>query len=163
MYKAKHKHLLADKQFGSRKFKSAIYQCLNKHLFDNLVRFKHNPVALCSNNVKSCYDWITLLAATLCLCCLGGPLPMISSMIITIHEMEHHIWTKFGDSSISASKHTWKEAIGHWSGEWGGPSDMGSSQLTHSQHYEVRQMLCTLNSSCIQGRKEDGRVCVCQW
>jgi len=32
-------------------------------------------------------------------------------MITTIHKMEHHIRIKFGDSSISVSKHTWKEAI----------------------------------------------------
>jgi len=67
MYKAKQEHLLTDKQFGSCKFKPAIYQCLNKHLFYNLVRFKCNPAALCSNHAKSCYDWITLLAATPCL------------------------------------------------------------------------------------------------
>jgi len=37
MYKAKQEHLLVEEQFGSHKFKSAIYQCLNKHLFYNLV------------------------------------------------------------------------------------------------------------------------------
>jgi len=36
---------------------------------------------------------------------------MISSMITTIHEMEHHIRTKYGVSSVSASKRTWNEAI----------------------------------------------------
>jgi len=40
MYEAEQEHLLADKQFGSRKFKAAIHQCLNKHLFYDLVRFK---------------------------------------------------------------------------------------------------------------------------
>jgi len=47
---------------------------------------------------------------------------MISSMITTIHEMEHHIRTKFGDSSVSTSKHTWKEAItGIGQGNGAGP------------------------------------------
>jgi len=36
MYKAEQEHLLADKQFGSCKFKAVIHQCLNKHLFYNL-------------------------------------------------------------------------------------------------------------------------------
>jgi len=37
MYKAEQEHLLANEQFGSCKFKSVIYQCLNKHLFYDLV------------------------------------------------------------------------------------------------------------------------------
>jgi len=68
MYQAKQAHLLAEEQFGSRKFKSAIHQCLNKQLFYDIIRFKRQLAALCSNDAKSCYDWITLLAAALCLC-----------------------------------------------------------------------------------------------
>jgi len=40
MYKAEQEHLLADEQFSSHKFKSAIYQCLNKQLFYDLIHFK---------------------------------------------------------------------------------------------------------------------------
>jgi len=108
MYQAESAHLLADEQFGSCKFKSAIHQCLNKHLFYDLVRFQRQPVALCSNNAKSCYNCITLLAATLCLCWLGSSLPMAQSMITTLHEMVHHIQTTYGDSTISASRTTWQ-------------------------------------------------------
>jgi len=103
MYQAEQAHLLAEEQFDSQKFKAAIYQCLNKQLFYDIVRFKQQLAALCSNNAKSCYDRITLLAAALCLCQLGSTQPMVASMITTLHEMEHHICTIFGDSSISAS------------------------------------------------------------
>jgi len=122
MYRVEQAHLLADEQFSSHKFKSAIYQCLNKQLFYNLIHFSWQLAALCSNDAKSCYDQITLLAATLCLCRLGGTQPMVSSMISTIHEMEHHIYTTFGDSTISASHQTWKEPIaGIGQGNGAGP------------------------------------------
>jgi len=39
MFWAKDAHLLAEEQFGSRKYKLAIHQCLNKQLFYNLVWF----------------------------------------------------------------------------------------------------------------------------
>jgi len=111
MFRAEDAHLLAEEQFGSRKYKLAIHQCLNKQLFYDLVQFQRRPTVLCSNDAKSCYDRITLLAVVLCLCHLGGSLPMIQSMITTIHEMEHHICTTFGDSKISASRATWQAPI----------------------------------------------------
>jgi len=111
MYQAEQEHLLAEEQYGSHKYKSAIHQCLNKQLFYDLVHFKWQPAALCSNDAKSCYDWITLLATALCLCQCGGSQPMISSMITTLHEMQHHIWTTFGDSAAHASRETWKSPI----------------------------------------------------
>jgi len=122
MFCTKDAYLLAEEQFGSRKYKSAIHQCLNKQLFYNLVRFQRRPVTLCSNDAKSCYDRITLLAAALCLCCLGGTLPMIQSMITMIHEMEHHICTMFGDSKISVSRTSWQAPIaGIGQGNGAGP------------------------------------------
>jgi len=40
MFQAEDAHLLAEEQFGSRKYKSAIHQCLNKQLFYDLVQFQ---------------------------------------------------------------------------------------------------------------------------
>jgi len=111
MYRAEDAKLLAEEQYGSQKYKSAIYQCLNKQLFYDLVRFRKCPAALCSNDAKSCYDQITLLAAALCLCRLGGSQPMVASMITTFYEMEHHIQTMFGDSQISTSWANWDAPI----------------------------------------------------
>jgi len=95
MYQAEQVHLLTDKQFGSCKFKSAIYQCLKKQLFYDLIHFSRQLEALCSNNAKSCYDHIVLLVAALCLCCwvLGATSPTMFSMINTIYGMNHHIQT----------------------------------------------------------------------
>jgi len=53
--------LLAPEQYGSRNRKSAIIQCLNKCLFYDLLWFRRQPAALCSNDAKSCYNRITLL------------------------------------------------------------------------------------------------------
>jgi len=79
-------------------------------------------VALCSNNAKSCYDQITLLAMALCLCHLGGSQPMVQSMITMIHKIEHHICTTFGDSKISALHATWQAPIaGIGQGNGAGP------------------------------------------
>jgi len=122
MYQAEQAHLLAEEQYGSQKFKAAIYPCLNKHFFKDLVRFKWRLAALCSNDVKSCYDWITLLAAALCLCCLGSTQSMVASMIKTLHNMEHHIRTKFGDSLSLALRATWHTPIvGIGQGNGAGP------------------------------------------
>jgi len=111
MFQVENAHPLAEEQFGCCKFKSAIHQCLNKQLFYDLVQFKRQPAALCSNDAKSCYDQITLLMAALCLCWLGGSQPMVQSMITTINEMEHHIHTTFWDSKICASQATWQTLI----------------------------------------------------
>ena len=122
MYQAEQENLMAAEQFGSRKFKSAIFQCLNKQLFYDLTRFRRAAAALCSNDAKSCYDRITLLAAVLCLCRLGCPQPAVQSMITTIHEMNHHIRTTFGDSALSANRQTWQAPIaGIGQGNGAGP------------------------------------------
>jgi len=104
-------NLLSKEQYGSCKHKSAIYQCLNKNLFYDLIQFKRQPAALCSNDVKSCYNWITLLAMALCLIQFWGSQPMIHSMITTFHKMQHHIQTTFGNSTQSASHNTWQTPI----------------------------------------------------
>jgi len=122
MYQAEQERLLADEQFGSRKFKSAIFQCFNKLLLYDLARFRRTPMALCSNDAKSCYDQITLVAATLCLCRLGCPFASVQSMITTLHDMQHHIRTTFGDSHTSASRKKWHAPIaGIGQGNGAGP------------------------------------------
>jgi len=60
--------LLAVEQYGSRCQKDMITQCLNKRLWYDYIRSTRQPVALCSNDAKSCYDQIVLLIATLCMC-----------------------------------------------------------------------------------------------
>jgi len=116
-------NLLAEEQYGSRKHKAAVLQCLNKGLFYDLLRQGKRPAALCSNDAKSCYDRITLLAAALSLCRLGATISSVQSMLATIHGMNHHIRTAFGDSIQAAGRHTWKTPIaGIGQGNGAGPS-----------------------------------------
>jgi len=73
--------------------------------------FMMQSKALCSNDVKSCYDQITLLMATLCLCQFGSSMTMVDSMITILYEMEHHIRSTFGDLMTHASCCTWQALI----------------------------------------------------
>jgi len=97
---------LANEQYDSHWNKAMVLQYLNKGLFYNLMQFWKCPAALCSNDAKSCYDHIALLAAALCLCRLGAPIPAVQSMVKTIHGMHHHICTAYGNSQQLASLHS---------------------------------------------------------
>jgi len=103
--------LLVHKQYGSRKAKAAITQCLNKCLWYDHVHFQQEPAALCSNDAKSCYDCIVLLAAALWLCHWGASIPVVTSMITTFEGMTHHIWTAFGDSSQGEGRKQWSHPV----------------------------------------------------
>jgi len=123
MINAETLELLADEQYGSCQHKAAVLQCLNKGLFYNLIRQWRRLAALCSNNVKSCYEQITLLVAVLSLCWLGTPLPTAQSMMKALHRMNHHIRMMYGDSQQSASRKTWNKPIaGISQGNGTGPS-----------------------------------------
>ena len=91
MFHAELHQQMAREQYGSRKEKAADIQCLNKRLLYDYTRFTHKPLALCSNDAKSCYDRIVLIIAALCLCRLGAPKPYVQSMVNTIHGMQHHV------------------------------------------------------------------------
>ncbi len=115
-------NLLAPEQYGSRKKKSAIAQCLNKLLFYDIICFRWQPAALCSNNAKSCYGRIVLLVVALCLCRLGASHLSVFSMISTLHQMEHSICTMFGDSKKAGSHKNWGKPIaGIGQGNGAGP------------------------------------------
>jgi hypothetical protein len=58
-------HIKAEKQYGNRKDKAAIEQCLNKRLTFDLARQLKRPLAMCSIDAKSCYDRILYYVASL--------------------------------------------------------------------------------------------------
>jgi len=123
MQRAEECSLLAPEQYGSRNRKSAIIQCLNKCLFYDLLRFHCQPAALCSNDAKSCYDRITLLAAALCLCRMGATIPAVTSMVDTLHGMQNHVRTTHGDSSQAKGRKQWNSpTAGIGQGNGAGPS-----------------------------------------
>jgi len=103
--------LLAVEQYGSRRHKDAITQCLNKRLWYDYIRSTRQPAALCSNDAKSCYDRIVLLIAALCMCRLGASKPSVLSMLATIRDMRHHTRTVHGDSTRFVSRQTWNQPV----------------------------------------------------
>jgi len=90
MQTAESHRLLAPEQFGSWKSKATGTQCLNKWLFYDLYWCLCAPAVLCSNDAKSCYDWILLIIAALCLCHFGATKAATKSMITTLAQLHHH-------------------------------------------------------------------------
>jgi len=122
MFHAEEQQQMAKEQYGSRKEKLANIQCLNKRLLYDYARHTHEPMALCSNDAKSCYDRIVLIVAALCLCRLGAPKTAIQSMVSTIHGMQHHVRSTYGDSNVSQGRAQWTELIaGIGQGNGAGP------------------------------------------
>jgi len=111
MFNAKAHNQMAPEQYGSCKEKSAAIQCLNKCLLYNYVCYTHTPLAVCSNDAKSCYDRIVLIIAALSLCQLGVDKAAVQSMISTLHGMQHHVWSTFGDSKTSQGRKVWGAPI----------------------------------------------------
>jgi len=122
MFNAEQYLQMALEQYGSQKEKLAGIQCLNKRLLYDYTRSTHRPLALCSNNAKSCYDCIVLIVAALCLCHLEAPKPKVQSMITTLHKMQHHIRSTYGDSTQSQGQQQWAAPIaGIGQGNGAGP------------------------------------------
>jgi len=96
-------NLFANEQYGSHRNKAAVLQCLNKGLFYDLLHQWKCPAALCSNDAKSRYGQITLLAVALSLCWLGTSIQAVQSMLKTIHSMNHHIQMAYSDSQQSTN------------------------------------------------------------
>ncbi len=101
MQLAENNNLLAPEQYGSRKNKAAITQCLNKRLFYDYHQFTQHPAVVCLNNAKSCYDQIVLIIAALSLCHLGAPHSAVRSMIQMLAHLNHHVCMAFGSSQSS--------------------------------------------------------------
>jgi len=110
---------MAREQYSSQKEKLAATQYLNKRL---LFCCQHIPMALCSNDAKSCYDQIVLIVAALCLCRLGADKAAVQSMIGTLHDMQHHVRSTYRDSKTLQGWHEWGTPItGIGQGNGAGP------------------------------------------
>jgi len=80
-------------------------------LWYNYVQTQKTPAALCSNDAKSCYDWIVLLVAALCMCQLRAAKSLLLGMVKVLHGMHHHTQTAHGDSSWYTSRLTWETPV----------------------------------------------------
>ena len=90
--------ILAPEQYGSRKFMRAIDHALNKRLVMDIARQKKIPAAICSCDLKSCYDRIGHAFASLAMQRGGAPIEPIICMFETIQKLIHSVRTGFGDS-----------------------------------------------------------------
>jgi hypothetical protein len=77
----------------------AILHTLNKILTVDLSHQRRLPMALCSNDAKSCYDHIILWVAALCLLRLGVAQSAVQEMMQTLRTASHIVTTAFGDST----------------------------------------------------------------
>jgi len=86
-------------------------QCLNKHLFYDFVCIMQIPAALCSNDAKSCYNWIVLIIVALCLCRLGALVKATESMISTLAQLHHNVWSAFGNFLQAQGLSKWSDPV----------------------------------------------------
>jgi Reverse transcriptase (RNA-dependent DNA polymerase) len=100
-------NLIAPEQYGSRKHKSAMHQCMNKRLTFDLWRQLKWPAAMSMSDLKSCYDRIVHSIASLAMQRIGTPIPPIFHMFNTIQNLKHFVRTAYGDSKRSFGGHLW--------------------------------------------------------
>jgi len=121
MFNAEAHQLMVMEQYGSWKVKSVAIQCLNKRLLYDHACYIHIPMAVCSNDDKSSYDCIVLIIAAQCLCQLSVENPPVQSILTTLHGMQHHIQSVYGNLSISQGWTNWGTNCQNWTGKWAGP------------------------------------------
>jgi len=98
MQVAENTNTLAPEQYGSRKGYMAIDLAINIALtFDILWQLKRTG-AICSNDVKSCYDLICHTQALLSMQRVGVPKNIINCLFTTLQEAIHKVCTGFGHS-----------------------------------------------------------------
>jgi hypothetical protein len=87
--------------YGSRKGHRAIECAANKVFTTDLARQEHQPIAICSNDAKSCFDRILHSIATICMPRVGVTKQSCLMMFGTFAKAEHYIRTTYGNSSTS--------------------------------------------------------------
>jgi hypothetical protein len=87
--------------YGGRKRHRAIECATNKVLTMDIARLEHRPMALCSNDAKSCYDRILHAVASICMRRVGVPQETCAMMFGTLAQVDHYVRTNFGDSTTT--------------------------------------------------------------
>ena len=80
--------------YGSRKRHRSIECAANKAFTMDIARQEHRSMALCSNDAKSCYDWILHAIASICMRRVGVPKKTCLMMFGTLAKVQHYIRTK---------------------------------------------------------------------
>ncbi len=103
---------IAREQF-SRPSRSSQENVICKRLIFDYCRGKKKAMGMCACDLKSCYDRIVHVAASLALQRVGVPLGKIKSMFGAVQQLVHKIRTLYGDSECS----------------YGGPEDVKKEDL----------------------------------
>jgi hypothetical protein len=88
----------ASEQFRSRSCHRAIEQAWNKRLSFDLVRQQRRTAALCSNDMKSCYDRVVHSVASIAMQQQNVADTACICMFTTLQNLEHTVRTIYGDS-----------------------------------------------------------------
>jgi hypothetical protein len=98
---------LAWEQYGSLEGKNAIDQALNKVLFFDLIRQAREDAAMCSNDVKSCYDRIVHAIASILMQQQNVPASACMCVFTMLHKLYHTVRTIYGDSKSGYGGTLW--------------------------------------------------------
>ena len=109
MQYAENYELIAPVQYGGRKRKSANTHALNKRLIFDILRQKRQSSAICSCDLKSCYDRVVHAFAALAMRRAGVAESATVSMFDTIQKLVHRVRTAFGDSIDSFGGEIWRD------------------------------------------------------
>jgi len=82
-----------------------------QNAFYDIIWFCCQLAALCSNDAKSCYDWIVLIIAALCLCQLGASKETVHGMVHMLGNLKHHIRMAYRDSEINQGQQEWEQPM----------------------------------------------------
>jgi len=99
---------LAPEQCGSHWRHKATDLALNKMLTYNILHQLKHPGAVCSNDVKSCYDLICHTQASLAMQRMGVPRSTADCMFSMLQQAVHQVRTGYGDSELTVvDPHAW--------------------------------------------------------
>ena len=112
----------APEQYGSRRNHRAIDCALNKVLTMDILRQLKRTAVLCSNDLKSCYDRIAHIIASLSLQKHGVNPSEVVCMFTMVEELEHVIKTAYGTSDDTLKRPLWAVPMqGVYQGNGNGP------------------------------------------
>jgi len=129
MQQVKENGLVAGKQYSSRHGKSVITQSLNKQLaFDLIQQFKRAAI-VCSNDVKSCHDWIVHRIAIQSMYRCRVPK---SALVLYVYNTPkpttpcpYAIWQL---QTVGRNQNLGSTSSRHWTGQWSRPADLGGNK-----------------------------------
>lgn len=101
----------AVEQHGSRKHHRAIEQAVNKRLTFDIAYQQRRPLALCTNDLKSCYEHINHAFAFLCLQRQGVSEAEVTCLFTTLQTMEHTIRTAYRDFTLTIGGGVWEVVL----------------------------------------------------